>query len=155
MLSFSLVAEALTGLIYHRPSGENSKIPSLATLAPFSLNSGLATLVHGLHCTVGTPTPCTGGCSWCLIALWGSLTWVWEGMSGDWRLWASSTSRSWAMGTVGVDCSWVARATTPGPPPQPHGWVRLGFEVSRFPHFWVGGAWHVLSFPGVWSFGAL
>ena len=26
-------------------------------------------------------------------------------------------------------------ATTPGPPPQPHGWVRLGFEVSRFPHF--------------------
>ena len=25
MLSFSLVAEALTGLIYHRPSGENSK----------------------------------------------------------------------------------------------------------------------------------
>ena len=37
---------------------------------------------------------------------------------------------------------------------QPHGWVRLGFEVSRFPHFWVG-AWHVLSFPGVWSFRAL
>ena len=30
MLSFSLVAEALTGLIYHRPSGENSKIPSMA-----------------------------------------------------------------------------------------------------------------------------
>ena len=29
MLSFSLVAEALTGLIYHRPSGENSKfLPS-------------------------------------------------------------------------------------------------------------------------------
>ena len=25
MLSFSLVAEALTGLIYHRPSGKNSK----------------------------------------------------------------------------------------------------------------------------------
>ena len=25
MLSFSLVAEALMGLIYHRPSGENSK----------------------------------------------------------------------------------------------------------------------------------
>ena len=30
MLSFSLVAEALTGLIYHRPSGENSKfLPSV------------------------------------------------------------------------------------------------------------------------------
>ena len=30
MLSFSLVAEALTGLIYHRPTGENSKfLPSL------------------------------------------------------------------------------------------------------------------------------
>ena len=29
MLSFSLVAEALTGLIYHRPSAENSKfLPS-------------------------------------------------------------------------------------------------------------------------------
>ena len=32
MLSFSLVAEALTGLIYHRPSGENSKIPSFLVL---------------------------------------------------------------------------------------------------------------------------
>ena len=41
--------------------------------------------------------------------------------------------------TIGADCSRVARATTPGPPPQPHGWVRLGLEVSRFPHFWVGG----------------
>ena len=38
-------------------------------------------------------------------------------------------------GLIGADCSWVARATTPGPPPQPHGWVRLGLEVSRFPHF--------------------
>ena len=58
------------------------------------------------------------------------------------------------MGTIGADCSRVARATTPGPLPQPHGWVRLGFEVSRFLHFWVG-AWYVLSFPGVWSFRAL
>ena len=40
---------------------------------------------------------------------------------------------------VRADCSRVARATTPGPPPQPHGWVRLGLEVSRLPHFWVGG----------------
>ena len=24
-------------------------------------------------------------------------------------------------------------------PPQPHGRVRLGLEVSRFPHLWVGG----------------
>ena len=59
------------------------------------------------------------------------------------------------MGTIGTDCSQVARAMTPGPPPQPHGWVRLGLEVSRFPHFGVGGSWHVLSFPRVWSFGAL
>ena len=29
MLSFSLVAEALTGLIYHRPSGENSNFQSV------------------------------------------------------------------------------------------------------------------------------
>ena len=43
------------------------------------------------------------------------------------------------MGTIGADCSRVATATTPGPPPQPHGFVRLGFEVSRFPHFWMGG----------------
>ena len=35
--------------------------------------------LRGLH------RPCTGGCSWCLIALWGSLTWVWEGAPGDWR----------------------------------------------------------------------
>ena len=51
----------------------------------------------------------------------------------------SSNCWSRAMGTIGADCSRVARATTPGPPPQPHGWMRLGFEVSRFPHFWVGG----------------
>ena len=31
MLSFSLVAEALTGLIYHRPSGENSKFAHFAS----------------------------------------------------------------------------------------------------------------------------
>ena len=42
-------------------------------------------------------------------------------------------------GLLLADCSRVARATTPGPPPQPHGWVRLGFEVSRFPDFWRGG----------------
>ena len=40
-----------------------------------------------------------------------------------------------------------------GPPPQPHGWVRLGFEVSRFPDFCEGGAWHVLSYLQVWSLG--
>ena len=44
------------------------------------------------------------------------------------------------MGTIGADCSWVARSTTPGTPPQPHGWVRLELEVSRFPHFWGGGS---------------
>ena len=31
MLSFSLVAEALTGLIYHRPSGENSSFAVVHT----------------------------------------------------------------------------------------------------------------------------
>ena len=41
---------------------------------------------------------------------------------------------------------------TPGPPPQPHGWVRLGFEVSRFPDFREGGL-AVLSYLGVWSLG--
>ena len=43
------------------------------------------------------------------------------------------------MGIIGADCSRVARVMTPGPLPQPHGWVRLGLEVLRFPHFWVGG----------------
>ena len=42
------------------------------------------------------------------------------------------------MGTIGADCSRVAGATTRGPPPQPHNWVRLGLEVLRFLHFWVG-----------------
>ena len=44
------------------------------------------------------------------------------------------------MGTIGADCSRVARATTLVRPPQPHGWVRLGLKVSRFPHFWGGGS---------------
>ena len=35
MLSFSLVAEALTGLIYHRPSGENSKFQSKQSFSEF------------------------------------------------------------------------------------------------------------------------
>ena len=43
-------------------------------------------------------------------------------------------------GLLLADCSRVARAMTPGPPPQPHGWVRLGFEVLRFPDFWRGTA---------------
>ena len=51
---------------------------------------------------------------------------------------ANSTCRSRALGTIGADCSRVARTTTPWPPPQPHGWVRLGFEVSRFPDFCEG-----------------
>ena len=45
MLSFSLVAEALTGLIYHRPSGENSKfLPSFLVL-----NCMLDSLVNTHH----------------------------------------------------------------------------------------------------------
>ena len=43
------------------------------------------------------------------------------------------------MGIIGADCSCAARAMTPGPPPQPHGWVRLKLEVLRFLHFWLGG----------------
>ena len=92
-----------------------------------------------LPCTVGTPLTCTGGCPWCPIALRGPHTRVREVMSGDRRLWASTTRRSRAMGTIGDDCPRAARATTPGPPPQPHCWVRLGLEASRPPHFWGGG----------------
>ena len=42
-------------------------------------------------------------------------------------------------GLLLADCSRVARAMTLRSPPQPHGWVRLGLEVSRSPHSWVGG----------------
>ena len=52
---------------------------------------------------------------------------------------ANPTCRSRALGTIGANCSWAARATTLGPPLQPHGWVRLGPEVSRFPDFCEGG----------------
>ena len=58
------------------------------------------------------------------------------------------------MGTIWADCSRVARATTPGPPPQPHGWARLELEVSRLPHLGVGVR-TVPRFPRAWSFGAL
>ena len=37
MLNFSLVAEALTGLIYHRPSGENSNF-QLSSAKDYSFN---------------------------------------------------------------------------------------------------------------------
>ena len=109
-----------------------------ATLAPLSRNSGVG---HSgswppLHC--GDLTNSHLRLLLVPHTLWGPHIWVWEGMPGDWRLWASSTCWSRAMGTTGADCSWVARATIPGPPPQPHGWVRLGLEVSRFPHFWGG-----------------
>ena len=43
-------------------------------------------------------------------------------------------------GLLGADCSHVARAITPGPPPQPHSLVSLGLEVLRCPHFWGGGS---------------
>ena len=107
-----------------------------ATLAPFSRNSraghsGSWPLLHcgdltnshwrlflAPHCTLRPSHLSVGG--------------------NAWRLWANSTCRSWAMGTIGADCSRVAREMTPRPPPQPHGWVRLGLEVSRFPHFRVG-----------------
>ena len=46
---------------------------------------------------------------------------------------------------------WGLLGLTPRPPPQPHGWVRLGFEVSRSP--FLRGAWHALGFLGVWSLG--
>ena len=57
MLSFSLVAEALTGLIYHRPSGENSKfLPSL-----FSLNKATPPLVTpSSNTTKSTKAPSLG-----------------------------------------------------------------------------------------------
>ena len=45
MLSFSLVAEALTGLIYHHPSGENSNFKS----------PGLHQVEHGITKREATP----------------------------------------------------------------------------------------------------
>ena len=104
-------------------------------------------VVHG-HCTVPVPLHCGDPktlhqrlflAPHCTLRLSHLSVGGGGGMSGDWRLWANSTCRSRAMGTIGTNCSRVARATTPWPLPQPHGRVRLGFEVSRFPHFWVGG----------------
>ena len=43
------------------------------------------------------------------------------------------------MGTIGADCSRVARATTPGPPPQPYGWVPVGAGSIEIPAFLGGG----------------
>ena len=51
-----------------------------------------------------------------------------------------------------ADCLRVARATTPGPPPQPHGWVRLGSKYQDSQIF-VRGGWHVPTSLGVWSLG--
>ena len=51
-------------------------------------------------------------------------------------------------GLLLADRSRVARATTPGPPPQPHGWLRLGLGGSRFPDSWRGGGRHVPTSPG-------
>ena len=48
MLSFSLVAEALTGLIYHRPSSENS---SFVVVTPL--------IIHTKHFTIHTTSPFT------------------------------------------------------------------------------------------------
>ena len=59
MLSFSLVAEALTGLIYHRPSGKDSnfQFECLDSLTFFVWNSPLITLslhLRGRVVTKGT-----------------------------------------------------------------------------------------------------
>ena len=59
MLSFSLVAEALTGLIYHRPLGENSKfLPSLV------LNCMLDSLVNTHHLQQYSPSSLHYWSSW-------------------------------------------------------------------------------------------
>ena len=47
MLSFSLVAEALTGLIYHRPSGENSKF--LFSFLSMRMGSHMKHSFHVFH----------------------------------------------------------------------------------------------------------
>ena len=56
------------------------------------------------------------------------------------------------LGQLGLTAHGLLGRRPSGPLPQPHGWVRLGFEVSRFLHF-CRGAWHVLGFLGVWSLG--
>ena len=115
----------------------------------------LATLVHGLHCTAGTPQnlapEVVPGASLHSEALSPECGREHQ-ETGD--CWANSTCRSWALGTIGADCLQVARAMTPGAPPQPHGWVRLGFEVSRFPDFCEGGL-ACAELPSSVEFGAL
>ena len=68
MLSFSLVAEALTGLIYHRPTGENSKfLPSFlvhfnvitdneALAIEIELQNGDKVILATIYCPNGNPS---------------------------------------------------------------------------------------------------
>ena len=60
------------------------------------------------------------------------------------------------MGTIGADCSWAARVTTPGPPPQPHAtWLdEVGAGSIEIPAFLGWGVRAVPRFPRLWSFGA-
>ena len=58
------------------------------------------------------------------------------------------------MGTIGADCSWVARATTPGPASAT--WLgEAGAGSIEIPAFLGWGSGHVPRFPRVWNFGAL
>ena len=58
------------------------------------------------------------------------------------------------MGTIGADCSWVARAMTPWYPSAT--WLgEVGAGNIEIPTFLGWGSGHVHRFPRVWSFGAL
>ena len=114
--------------------GHSGSWPPLHCMDPKTLHQRL---LQAPHCTLRLSHLSVGGNAW--------------GM----EIVANSTCRSQALGTIVGHCSRVARATTPGPPPQPHGWVRLGFEVSRFPDFWRDGGTACADFPRGVEFVAL
>ena len=100
-----------------------------AALAPFSRISGAGWFSGSdLHCTARTPQTlhrrlflaphCTLRLSHLSVG----------GNTKRLEIVGNSTCRSRALGTIGADCSRVARATTPGPPPQPHGWWGWGLK---------------------------
>ena len=118
---------------------------------PFPWNPGPATLAHGLHCTAGTPKPCTGGCSRRLIAPEAPSPECGRECQGTGDCGPAQHVGAGLWGLLLANSSRAARATTPGPPPQPHGWVRLGFEVSRFPDFGGDGMHQPPQGCGVWG----
>ena len=102
----------------------------------------------------GLQTPCTGGCSWRLIALWGSLTWVWEGMPGTGDCEPTRPVGAGLRGLLGLTAHGLLGRQHPGP--RLSHMVGWGWGLKyRDSQIFVRGGWHVSTHLGVWSLGLL